>query len=79
MAHGFSDVYHVFARKQCILCLALRQVALPLEQMRTALLGGRLIELELSSNFKCFNFTTPLVSCTTSTGVFNSNLSKDCF
>ena len=46
---GLSDLYHVFARKQCILCSALRhgcltsyidsRCFLPLEQSRTALLG----------------------------------------
>ena len=29
-AHGFSDLYHVFARKQCILCPALRHGCLTL-------------------------------------------------
>ena len=53
-ARGFSDLYHVFARKQCILCPALRHGCLtliyvtsirdfflPLEQSLTALLGCR--------------------------------------
>ena len=50
-ARGFSDQYQMFARKQCILCAALRygcltllyvtsiQSFLPLEQSRTVLLG----------------------------------------
>ena len=29
-AHGFSDLYHMFARKQCILCPALRHGCLTL-------------------------------------------------
>ena len=53
-ARGFSDPYHVFARKQCILCPAVRhgcrtflcyidsRFFQPLEQSRTALLGCRL-------------------------------------
>ena len=51
-ARGFSDLHHMFARKQCILCSALRhefltllygtsiqKFSLPLEQSCTALLG----------------------------------------
>ena len=54
-ARGFSDLYHVFARKQYILCPALshgcltllyvtsvRDFFCPLEQSRTALLGCHL-------------------------------------
>ena len=54
-ARGFSDLYHVFTRKQCILCSTLRHGCLtllyvtsirdfflPLEQSRTALLACRL-------------------------------------
>ena len=54
-AHGFSDLYHVFAWNQCILGPALRhgcltllicyidlRFSLALEQSRMALLGGRL-------------------------------------
>ena len=53
-ARGFSDMWHVFARKQCILCPVLchgrltilcyidPRFFLPLEQSRTALLGCRL-------------------------------------
>ena len=54
-ALGFSDLYYVFTRKQCILCSALRHgyltllyvssirdFFLPLEKSRTALLGCRL-------------------------------------
>ena len=53
--HGFSDLYKVFARKQCILCPALRNGCLtllyvtliqdfflPLEQSRKALLASAL-------------------------------------
>ena len=53
-ACGFSDLYHAFARKKCILCPALghgcltslyvtsiQDFFLPLEQLRTALLGCR--------------------------------------
>ena len=50
MACGFSDLYHVFARKQCILCIMSwlpyitlcyidLRFFLPLEQPRTALLA----------------------------------------
>ena len=54
-ARGFSDLHHMFARKQCILCSALhhgcltllyvtsiQRFFLPLEQSCTALLGCRL-------------------------------------
>ena len=52
-ARGFSDLYQMFARKQCILCSALRlpyitlccidsRFFLPLEQSRTVLLGCHL-------------------------------------
>ena len=33
MARGFSDLYHVFARKQCILCPALHHGCLTLKSM----------------------------------------------
>ena len=59
-ARGFSDLHHVLARKQCILCFALRhgcltlpyvtsiqRFFLPLGQSCTALLGCRLAALRL--------------------------------
>ena len=94
VACGFSDLYLVFARKQCILSLVLRHKCcpallchidsrffVPLEQSRTALLGCRLAVSRLREAAHIGNY-----KCLNFTihfimqciGVFNSNLSKDC-
>ena len=41
-ARGFSDLYHVFARKQCILCPALRHGCLKLSPVQT---GATLLDV----------------------------------
>ena len=73
MARGFSDLCHVFSRKQCItswlryitLCYTGSRFFLPMEQSRTALLGCSMaiIYLNMQHTVRATTRNESMISC----------------